>query len=711
MHEPEISVIIPVFNVEKYLSECLDSVLSQTFSDFEVICVDDGSTDNSAKILEKYKSKDKRVKVILQKNLGVVVARNNAVALAKGRFIYPLDGDDIIMPMCLERLYSVITTTENRVVASEACCFGELTAPFKQPKFTKYEMYGIHECCVISALFYKSDFERFGGYKLDFNGYGGDDMDYWLNYIDNDMPMFRVSEYLFLYRVKKREESVWKNFSDDEFILRQRYKNALLQKYHPKMKEYVKQWNVRKRNASLLSFFFQIRRKTNRIIIRLFRLPILKIKNRSGFYLFGFFPILKIKSKYEGTTYNLLWWIPLLKSKPCKKHIVYKLLGIIPVFFQKNKNIENYNRIIAKLRSKSRIRIGFLVWENSKWAYESLYRKFAENEKFEVVVIIVNINSEVSDLLKNIHFFGKYNYCIVQNIEDFKEQNIDIVFYEQPWFALDGDFTPSKVSEYALTFYVPYAVQIDADNIEIVKTCKPFYKDVYMSFVLNEQILENFKKCDIDNMMAVGHPKLDIYLNAAIEKYSPEKDKFRIIYAPHHSFGQSILKWATWEWNGEHILQLARKNQDNIEWIFTPHPRFKFELENLFGDQTKAQTVFDNWSAVATICDTGGYFDLFESADLMISDCGSFVLEWLPTGKPYIQLLSKYPNASPRSETDEYYSSQYYKCNNLSDIDKYFELLVKQQKDPLKENRMVLAHNVPLGATQKIYDFIESLIC
>lgn len=684
MREPEISVIIPVYNVEKYLPECLDSVLAQTFSNFEVICVDDGSTDNSAKILERYKSKDKRIQIISQKNLGVAIARNNAIVFAKGKFIYPLDGDDIIMPTCLERLYNIITTTKNRVVASEVCCFGELTTPFKQPKFTKYDMYGIHECCVISALFYKSDFERFGGYKLDFNGYGGDDMDYWLNYIDNNMPMIRVPEYLLLYRVKKREESIWKNFSDDEFALRQRHKNTLLQKYHPKIKEYVKQRNIRKWNASLLSLIFQIRRKTNKIIVRLFRLPLIKIKNRSRFYLFGFLPILKIKPKNEEITYHFLWYIPLLKSTLHKKHTIYKLFGIIPIFFKKNTRIKNQNRIITTLQNKSKIRVGFLVWENSKWAYESLYHKFAENKKFEVVIVIVDTDSEVSNLLKNVQFFNKYNHCIVQNIDDFKEQNIDIVFYEQPWFALDGDFTPSKISKYALTFYIPYAVQIDADNIEIIETCQPFYKKVYMSFVFNERILENFKKYDIDNMMAVGHPKLDVYLNTAIQKYSHRKDKFRIIYAPHHSFGQSILKWATWEWNGEHILQLAQKNRSNTEWIFKPHPRFKLELANLFGDREKAQAVFDNWSAVATVYDTGGYFDLFESADLMISDCGSFVLEWLPTGKPYIQLLSQYPNASPRSETDEYYSSQYYKCNNLSDIDKYFELLVVQKKRPFK---------------------------
>ena len=74
---PEISIIVPVFNTGKYLSNCLDSILGQTFSGFEVICVDDGSTDESADILAKYAKNDNRVKIIAQNNEGLSEARNN----------------------------------------------------------------------------------------------------------------------------------------------------------------------------------------------------------------------------------------------------------------------------------------------------------------------------------------------------------------------------------------------------------------------------------------------------------------------------------------------------------------------------------------------------------------------------------------------------------------------------------------------------------
>ncbi len=256
MKKPKISVIVPVYNTGKYLAECLDSVLSQTLHDIEIICVNDGSTDNSADILEQYAKKDNRIKVIAQQNSGVAVARNAAVAAAKSDFIYPLDSDDIIVPYALELLYETITTTNYRVVANEVLLFGGNTGILRQPKFKKYDMYGWHECCVISALFYKSDFEKFGGYKTDFSGYGGDDMDYWLNYIDNGLPMFRLPDTLFLYRVKEKEESVWKNYSDEEFNARQAYKNNLLQKHHPKMCFWVKLWNLM--HTKIPRFFYRV---------------------------------------------------------------------------------------------------------------------------------------------------------------------------------------------------------------------------------------------------------------------------------------------------------------------------------------------------------------------------------------------------------------------------------------------------------------------
>ena len=91
---PEISIIIPVYNVEKYLDECLNSAANQTFENIEIICVNDGSTDGSLEILESHASKDKRIRIISQENKGVSSARNEGLDAARGKYIYFMDSDD-----------------------------------------------------------------------------------------------------------------------------------------------------------------------------------------------------------------------------------------------------------------------------------------------------------------------------------------------------------------------------------------------------------------------------------------------------------------------------------------------------------------------------------------------------------------------------------------------------------------------------------------
>lgn len=104
---PKISIIIPCYKVEKYMKRCLDSVLSQTFCQWEAICVDDGSPDECGAILDQYAKCDYRIKVIHQENQGLSMARNNGMKLAQGDYIYFLDSDDAMHPQLLEIAYGL----------------------------------------------------------------------------------------------------------------------------------------------------------------------------------------------------------------------------------------------------------------------------------------------------------------------------------------------------------------------------------------------------------------------------------------------------------------------------------------------------------------------------------------------------------------------------------------------------------------------------
>ena len=97
MKQPKISIIIPVYNAEKYLRQCLDSILNQSFRDFEVLLIDDGSKDGSGEICDEYAEKDKRIRVWHQENQGVSGARNVGLKNAQGEWIYFPDADDIVM--------------------------------------------------------------------------------------------------------------------------------------------------------------------------------------------------------------------------------------------------------------------------------------------------------------------------------------------------------------------------------------------------------------------------------------------------------------------------------------------------------------------------------------------------------------------------------------------------------------------------------------
>lgn len=112
---PRISVIVPVYNVEKYLHRCVDSILGQTFTDFELILVDDGSPDNCGAICDEYAAKDARVRVIHQENQGQAAARNRAVTEANGEWIHFVDSDDVIHPQMLEVLYSAVIENDANI--------------------------------------------------------------------------------------------------------------------------------------------------------------------------------------------------------------------------------------------------------------------------------------------------------------------------------------------------------------------------------------------------------------------------------------------------------------------------------------------------------------------------------------------------------------------------------------------------------------------
>jgi len=143
---PKVSVIVPVYNVESYLNECLDSILNQTLRDIEIICVNDGSTDSSLRVLEEYRRKDARVKVISQWNGGLSCARNTGLRAARGEYVYFIDSDDYIETNALEYLYQEARKDQLDILFFD----GE---SFFEPPELKKEFPG-DDCCYRPCEFY-----------------------------------------------------------------------------------------------------------------------------------------------------------------------------------------------------------------------------------------------------------------------------------------------------------------------------------------------------------------------------------------------------------------------------------------------------------------------------------------------------------------------------------------------------------------------------
>jgi len=157
----KISVIIPVYNVEKFLRHCLDTVLSQTLAEFEAICVNDGSPDNCGKILDEYAQKDTRIKVIHQANQGAGEARNVGIRHSVGDYLFFMDADDYIDGRFLEEMFLAAETQNADIV--ETSRIYNVYGPDDIRIFTKKKMEGFHgsgnffRCDVIWDKLFKAD--------------------------------------------------------------------------------------------------------------------------------------------------------------------------------------------------------------------------------------------------------------------------------------------------------------------------------------------------------------------------------------------------------------------------------------------------------------------------------------------------------------------------------------------------------------------------
>lgn len=198
---PKVSIVIPCYNHGQFLNEAVESVLTQTLDDFEIIIVNDGSTDPDTRyILENY---DKpKTRVIHTTNQGLSAARNTGIREASGRYILPLDGDDRIGPTYLEKAVKILDENAGiGIVYCKAEFFGAVQKPWNLPEYSLAEML-IDNILFCSGVFRKSDWGTVGGYRTDMK-FGWEDYDFWLSLIERGAMVHRIPEVMFYYRISQ----------------------------------------------------------------------------------------------------------------------------------------------------------------------------------------------------------------------------------------------------------------------------------------------------------------------------------------------------------------------------------------------------------------------------------------------------------------------------------------------------------------------------
>lgn len=194
---PKISVITACYNHAQYIAEMIESVYLQTFREFEMIIVNDGSTDNTVEVLEQYKKSNFRI--IHTENNGPARARNLAIENAVAPIILNIDADDKISPDFLERAYNIISNYENiGIVYSEVECIGAENGLFDVGKYSLENML-LGNRIVCNAFFKRSDWENVGGFSENLK-YGLEDWDFWLSIIELGREVIKIPERMVYYR-------------------------------------------------------------------------------------------------------------------------------------------------------------------------------------------------------------------------------------------------------------------------------------------------------------------------------------------------------------------------------------------------------------------------------------------------------------------------------------------------------------------------------
>jgi len=235
VHFPLVSIIIPVFNGDQYLNDTIESVQAQTYTNWELIITNDGSTDNTGNLIKAKAEQDIRIKIIHQSNLGMGKARNEAIKIATADYLAFIDADDLWQPSKLEKQVNVIMSSGADLIYTSGHTFSgspSNTIKYWQvpPGMHGYNDFFIRQLYgftipVLSVLVRKDKVMEVGGFIEDKKAHLAADYQLWLKLMDSKSCFYGIDETLFLYRIHEKQSTASDSLALDQVLWALKFAN------------------------------------------------------------------------------------------------------------------------------------------------------------------------------------------------------------------------------------------------------------------------------------------------------------------------------------------------------------------------------------------------------------------------------------------------------------------------------------------------------
>lgn len=232
---PLVSIIVPCYNQAEYIAETLESIVQQTYQNWECIIVNDGSPDNTDEVVSQWIKKDNRFQYLKKTNSGVCDTRNKGIEKAKGKYILPLDADDKIAPQYISDAIDEFERDKSiKLIYCNKILFGVVNSQKPCPPYSFEKMLSenlIHH----AAIFKKSDFDQTNGYNLNMHD-GLEDWDFWLTLLNSQDKVIKLDGFYYFYRIKSISRSTEIDVEKNERLILQIFKNnqdKYLEYYNP----------------------------------------------------------------------------------------------------------------------------------------------------------------------------------------------------------------------------------------------------------------------------------------------------------------------------------------------------------------------------------------------------------------------------------------------------------------------------------------------